>query len=175
MFLDQQAKLNNHAIGLDGVCGCVETLQEENKKLKEENEKLKELELTEENAIQYVYDNSSQYDDWVKGSTVYQELKEEKAPIFLYKAKVKELREENEKLKTDIGYLKHQKKARAFEIIELRNENEKLKERNEDLHKDLNNVDRVPWNSNYTDKAILEFIGNCSVNIVNKICEEYKD
>jgi len=52
----------------------IKSLEDENKKLKEQNE---ELELTEENAIQYVYDNSSKYEDWVKGSTVYQELKAE--------------------------------------------------------------------------------------------------
>tara|TARA_R100000805_G_C3623311_1_gene129020 strand:- start:2076 stop:2645 length:570 start_codon:yes stop_codon:yes gene_type:complete len=41
MFLDQQAKLNNYTIGLNGVCDACKTLQAENKKLKEEIEELK--------------------------------------------------------------------------------------------------------------------------------------
>ena len=51
-------------------------LKEENKKLKEENKKLKEDELTEESAIEYVYNHTDQYEDWIEGSTIYEELKE---------------------------------------------------------------------------------------------------
>ena len=38
MFLDQQAKLNNYTIGLNGVCDACKTLQAENEKLKEKSE-----------------------------------------------------------------------------------------------------------------------------------------
>jgi len=55
----------------------IEHLIKENKKLQEKNEELQEEQLTEENAIRYVYENTDEYDDWVKDSTIYQELKEE--------------------------------------------------------------------------------------------------
>ena len=45
-------------------------------KLTQENKTLKDEQLTEENAIRYVYENTSEYDDWVKGSEVYKELEE---------------------------------------------------------------------------------------------------
>ena len=42
-----------------------------------ENKRLQGEQLTEENAIRYVYENTDEYDDWVKGSTAYKELQEE--------------------------------------------------------------------------------------------------
>ena len=42
-----------------------------------ENKRLQGEQLTEENAIRYVYENTDEYDDWVKGSTTYKELQEE--------------------------------------------------------------------------------------------------
>ena len=48
-------------------------------------------------------------------------------------------------------------------------DNEKLKEKNEHLNRSLNDVNYVPWNSNYTEKAILEFIGNCPVKVFEKL------
>jgi len=78
--------------------------------LQEENKKLKEEQLTEENAIQYVYENTDLYDDWVKGSTAY-----------------KELQEENKKLKKELD----EENDRSIELIDekkkLREENKKLK------------------------------------------------
>ena len=57
-------------------------------RLQKENEKLKEDELTEESAIEYVYNHTDQYEDWIEGSTIYEELKEEN----------KKLKAENKKL-----------------------------------------------------------------------------
>ena len=42
-----------------------------------ENKRLQGEQLTEENAIRYVYENTDEYDDWVKGSTAYKQLQEE--------------------------------------------------------------------------------------------------
>jgi hypothetical protein len=42
-----------------------------------ENKELKENQLTEESAIDYVYNHSSRYEDWVMGSDIYLKLKEE--------------------------------------------------------------------------------------------------
>lgn len=99
--------------GMPEVIAYIRSQDERIKGLEDENKKLKELELTEENAIQYVYDNSSQYEDWVMGSTVYQELKAELDCV---------------------------------------------KKENEDLNRRFNDVNYVPFNSNYTDKAIDEFL-----------------
>ena len=93
--------------GMEKMIAYLHKLQEENKKLKEENKELKEnlshtedmswdyygelLELREQNkilkeqneedfeekAIQYVYQYTDHYDDWVKNSTLYQKLKKE--------------------------------------------------------------------------------------------------
>ena len=53
-------------------------------RLQKENEKLKEDELTEESAIEYVYNHTDQYEDWIEGSTIYEELKEENEKLKEY-------------------------------------------------------------------------------------------
>ena len=55
---------------------CWMSVQKSYHELKEENKTLKDEQLTEENAIRYVYENTFEYDDWVKGSEVYKELEE---------------------------------------------------------------------------------------------------
>lgn len=57
--------------------------------LEEENKKLKENQLTEENAMDYIYQHSDQYEDWIEESDLY---------ISIWKEH-KELKEEHEKLK----------------------------------------------------------------------------
>lgn len=66
-------------------------LEEEIKKLREENEnitqenqqyvatihEMEENQLTEKTAIEYVYENTDKYEDWIKGSTVYEKLQGE--------------------------------------------------------------------------------------------------
>jgi hypothetical protein len=61
---------------MEGDEDLKERHQEDMSDLKEEIKKLKGEQLTEENAIRYVYENTSEYDDWVKGSEVYKELEE---------------------------------------------------------------------------------------------------
>ncbi len=65
--------------GMEKMIAYLNKIQEENKKLKEENKELKEQneEDFEEKAIQYVYQYTDHYDDWVENSTLYQKLKEE--------------------------------------------------------------------------------------------------
>lgn len=46
------------------------------------------------------------------------------------------------------------------EVYDLRDENKKLKGKNEDLNRRFNDVNHVPFNSNYTDKAIDEFLSS---------------
>lgn len=69
---------------IDRDSGC-----EENARLRKENEKLKENQLTEENAMDYIYQHSDQYEDWIEESDLY---------ISIWKEH-KELKEEHEKLK----------------------------------------------------------------------------
>ena len=103
-------------------------------------DKLKEEQLTEENAIQYVYENTDEYDDWVKGSTAYKELQEEN----------KKLKEENKKPLDDyqkvLDYMTGHNDCDVFdvhsdwiieEIKKLKKENKKLKEENNKLEENL--------------------------------------
>ena len=70
-----------------------------------ENKRLQEEQLTEETAIQYVYENTDEYDSWVKGSTAYNELQGEN--MVLHNRVCQEetanmlLRNENKKLKKE--------------------------------------------------------------------------
>ena len=59
------------------IADFIERLAKENDKKDETIKKLKEDELTEESAIEYVYNHTDQYEDWIEGSTIYEELKEE--------------------------------------------------------------------------------------------------
>ena len=45
--------------------------------LEGEIEDLKENQLTEENAMDYIYQHSDKYEDWIEGSDLYKDLKEE--------------------------------------------------------------------------------------------------
>ncbi len=47
-----------------------------------ENKELKENQLTEESAIDYVYQHTSDYEDWIMGSDVYLKLKEENEELL---------------------------------------------------------------------------------------------
>lgn len=91
--------------------------------VEEVTESPEEIQLTEENAIQYVYDNTSKYDDWVKGSTVYQELEEENKKL---KEKDKEWKASDKHLNKCIDSIRDQ-------YLELKQENKKLKEENKQL------------------------------------------
>ena len=81
------AKLRTHVVSLE-------------KKLEEKEEDF------EEKAIQYVYEHTGEYDDWVKGSTLYQELEKEVSLInseeMENEEKIARLEAENKKLKEDI-------------------------------------------------------------------------
>jgi hypothetical protein len=117
------------------------------KQQEEEIKNLKEEHLTEEKAIQYVYENTSKYDDWVKGSDVYEELQEklqqekdgrehdvqqfqsvldEKGQL---EAEVEELKEENKNLKDQVfhGTTKDEIKEIYRVTKKLQEENKKLK------------------------------------------------
>ena len=79
----------------------VHKLMDELKQLKEE---VRETWVCdEESAINYVYENGDAYDDWVKGSTPYEELKDEKKEIeeqlAAFLKKDVELKEEMDQLK----------------------------------------------------------------------------
>ena len=91
-------------LGMDiGTDIAIVNIADEFVKLKEENKKLKEDELTEESAIEYVYNHTDQYEDWIEGSTIYEELKEENKKL---KDENKELKEQNEGLNEKYGDLK---------------------------------------------------------------------
>ena len=77
------------------IADFIERLAKENDKKDETIKKLKEDELTEESAIEYVYNHTDQYEDWIEGSTIYEELKEENKKL---KDENKELKEQNEEL-----------------------------------------------------------------------------
>jgi hypothetical protein len=93
--------------------------------LMEENKRLQEEQLTAENAIQYVYENTDEYDEWVYGSTIYQELVE----------KNKNLEEELKQYKEAESFLmiQHNPEAFAEKIKELKLENNTLKEEIKEL------------------------------------------
>ena len=102
--------------------------------LRNENKKLKEEQLTEENAIRYVYENTYEYDDWVKGSEAYKELKEENKKLQEYANEQREImakvidgmKQENKKLKEEMEVAVQT----AYEIVpvDTLREIEKLKE-----------------------------------------------
>ena len=103
MFLDQQAKLNDIKIGFERVCNGLKSLQEENDKLEEENKKLKRA-----NELNAELHNTCEKTIGVlekENKKLKEQLKEPKE-LFLYKAKVKELKEENEKLKDQFYAIK---------------------------------------------------------------------
>ena len=99
--------LDTGAVGIDTsgsmIADFIERLAKENDKKDETIKKLKEDELTEESAIEYVYNHTGQYEDWIEGSTIYEELKEENKKL---KDENKELKEQNEGLNEKYGDLK---------------------------------------------------------------------
>ena len=99
--------LDTGAVGIDTsgsmIADFIERLAKENDKKDETIKKLKEDELTEESAIEYVYNHTDQYEDWIEGSTIYEELKEENKKL---KDENKELKEQNEGLNEKYGDLK---------------------------------------------------------------------
>ena len=63
---------------------------------------LKENQLTEESAIKYIYENSDKYEDWIEGSTIYNDLKEKLIEeVEWIGSENKELKKEIEELKKD--------------------------------------------------------------------------
>ena len=55
----------------------ISELQKERDFLLEQNEQFKENQLTEENAMDYIYQHSDKYESWIEGSDLYKKLKEE--------------------------------------------------------------------------------------------------
>ena len=55
----------------------IKELEGEIEDLKEENEELKQNQLTEDSAMEYIYENSGQYETWIEGSDLYKKLKED--------------------------------------------------------------------------------------------------
>ena len=49
----------------------IREIQKERDCLLKQNEELKQNQLTEDSAMEYVYENSGQYEDWVEGSDLY--------------------------------------------------------------------------------------------------------
>jgi hypothetical protein len=106
------------------------------KNLEEENKRLQGEQLTEETAIRYVYENTDEYDDWVKGSTLYQELKEENkklqegnednlASLNFYTEQCAELKDERKQLKEEI---RHHEDRKVADYDTRMNERKELKE-----------------------------------------------
>ena len=56
---------------------CPSCLPEYIKELEGEIEDLKENQLTEDSAMEYIYENSGQYETWIEGSDLYKKLKED--------------------------------------------------------------------------------------------------
>ena len=100
----------------------------------DENERLKQNQLTEENAMEYIYENSGQYETWIEGSDLYKKLKEDNEKLKKYKifenelliGEVDKLKAEHEKLK----YWRDHDCESPWEAIvmikELTDENKKL-------------------------------------------------
>ena len=63
---NKELLLDNESLGRQD-----KELKQERDNLRKEVAKLKENQLTEETAIQYVYENTSEYEDWIKGSDIY--------------------------------------------------------------------------------------------------------
>ena len=130
-LLEQNEKLKDT---IDRDSGCEENarLRKENEKLKKEHEKLKEDQLTEENAMDYIYQHSDKYEDWIQGSDLYKELKEEN----------EKLKEDNEELKEELDVWVNPTgeavmNGEGMMLYEAsQEENEKLKKENEKLKKE---------------------------------------
>ncbi len=104
--------------------------QKKVKLLEGENKKLKGEQLTEENAIRYVYENTSEYDDWVKGSEVYKELQEE----------VEELKEKDTTGSGALQVWQEEACRNLGENIKLKKENKKLTEYAEEQREIMSKV-----------------------------------
>ena len=98
-----------------GAMKLICEIQKERDFLLEQNEQLKENQLTEENAMDYIYQHSDKYEDWIEDSTTYNDLWNEH----------KELKEEHEKLKK---YKIFENELLIGEVDKLKAEHEKLKE-----------------------------------------------
>ena len=80
----------------------IKELEGEIEDLKEENEELKQNQLTEDSAMEYIYENSDKYEDWIEGSTIYNDLKEKLIEeVEWIGSENKELKKEIEDLKKD--------------------------------------------------------------------------
>ena len=98
--------------------------------VEEVTEEEEEIQLTEENAIQYVYDNTSKYDDWVKGSDVYQELVEEN----------KKLKKENENYEAMMIDAEAEDQGRDNTIAFLEEKNKQFQESDKHLNKCIDSI-----------------------------------
>lgn len=171
------------------VC-CADTLGamiKENKKLKEEigdlryretcrkaeTEKLKE-EIKELNSLVSEYKDSSLIHIDAEPHEILESMEEYEETIETRDDKIEELREEingdgwlKEGYKTDLSNSHKQKKHMVKEIVKLKQDIECLKEENEALNRRLNDVNHVPF-TDYTDKAIDEFLGSCPVRCLQK-------
>ncbi len=82
--------------------------------------------------------------------------------------RIKSLEDENKKLKAELDDVKEDLEWNKHEVVRysvaleeeyvLKDEYEKLKAETEDLNRRFNDVNYVPFNSNYTDEAINGFL-----------------
>lgn len=168
MFLDLQAKKVDHMMDEVVEKCCTGAVQEVVEGLK------KELEAAE-HTIQY--SNSTWQKSYEKLEEDYQKVCEERN-ARMNKEQEQKLQEENEYLKTSLQTTTSYHTDK-YELLEAENEKLKaelanVKEKNEDLNRTLNDVNYVPFNPNYTEKAILEFIRSCPIKIVEKINQNEK-
>ena len=105
-----------------------QALQFEMENMKEEIEELKENQLTEESAIKYIYENSDKYEDWIEGSTIYNDLKEKLIEeVEWIGSENKDLKKEIEELKEKMEVIKEKSKPYHW-TRELRRWHERVNE-----------------------------------------------
>ena len=173
MFLVQQAKLNDIYLAFESSSNsAMESLGEQwhllqqNKELKEENKKLKRA-----NELNAELHNTCE-------KTIGELEKDLKDSEYTRKYENSQWQKSSEKQDEKIWQLTEEIHSRMSkeQEKELKDEIENLKEKNEDLNRRLDDVNYVPFNPNYTEKAILEFIDSCPIKVVeNKLNQEIEN
>ena len=152
------------------------------KELEGEIEDLQENQLTEKNAIEYVYENSGQYEDWVEGSDLYISLQKKNKDLADFaeasvegfaklNADIDELKEEkyeNNEFRLDLGVIMDKHDICRDEEIDVvfedtLDENKKLKEENNVLKEDIKllteageKTSELLWSSTEKQKKLKE-------------------
>ena len=139
-FLLEQNEQLKDTIDRDSGCEENARLRKENEKLKKEHEKLKENQLTEDSAMDYIYQHSNQYESWIEGSDLYKKLKEENEELNKLKDQIERERYEHKK-----ALMNQEDKTFLGEIKPLEDQVETLHKELEDLKYWRDHECESPW------------------------------